>query len=749
MKDVQSRPQMVADIEEQLGWRPRPVAALLVRALQVILPFLAGWLAIRWLQGFFFSVDGRWTGLLVWLLQAIFVSVVVSAAVAQLVRRLTPLVSLLNMSLVFPDSTPSRFAMALRTGTVKRLLAQPTLQLSTSRQEAAEQAVQLVSYLAKHDPQTRGHTERVRAYADVIGQQMGLSAADLNGLRWGALLHDVGKLKVPANILNKPGKPTDQEWEILRRHPGAAVPILKPLEPWLGEWLLAAPQHHERWDGAGYPAGLRENEISLAGRIVAVADAYDVITSRRSYKEPMSAETAREELVGSAGSHFDPAVVRALLEAGVKSSGITRRLGWILELPSIVRALTVTGQAVAATVVAVAISSTSTIPASAELAAQQAPDNLGFIDAVEVEDEEQLPDASIGASAAIETPGGPQPASSQEPAATEPVAGPTSTTIVASGIDADPGTDSILSTTTVAPAQSVPSSPGGVSPSTTRAPATTTRAPAPTTTRAPAPTTTRAPAPTTTRAPAPTTTRAPAPTTTRAPAPTTTTTRAPAPTTTTSVPTTKPPFANTPDCQAVRNGETFLPGADLRNCDLSGLRAGGLQLNDALLDGANLSGAMLVNFNLDRASLDGVILTDARLTNGSAVDASFVGVSARRVDFFNVGFFRADFTNADLSSSNFLGASFGVAIARNANFSGSGFQSSNFNEADIRDANFSNVRTNQLGFERARLRGLNVAGADLSFSSFWLATGIPVGHSSATFKGTQCPDGAFSNTTCW
>jgi hypothetical protein len=109
--------------------------------------------------------------------------------------------------------------------------------------------------------------------------------------------------------------------------------MVEPLADWLGEWRLAAGQHHERWDGGGYPNGLAGEDISLAGRIVAVADAYDVITSTRSYKKAMPAEAAREEMVRCAGSQFDPTVVRALLEASLSTSRSRwTAFGWLGEL---------------------------------------------------------------------------------------------------------------------------------------------------------------------------------------------------------------------------------------------------------------------------------------------------------------------------------------------------------------------------------------------------------------------------------
>ncbi|MEL6983455.1 MAG: Ig-like domain-containing protein, partial [Actinomycetota bacterium] len=171
--------------------------------------------------------------------------------------------------------------------------------------------------LNRHDRLTRGHTERVRAYSVMIGEELGLEPAELELLNWSGLVHDVGKLAVPPEILNKPGKPDAEEWAILRNHPAAAEELVAPLRPWLGEWAESATQHHERFDGAGYPLGLAAHDITLAGRIVAVADAYDVMTSARSYKRPMPAQDARRELAINAGTQFDPVVVRAFLNVAL------------------------------------------------------------------------------------------------------------------------------------------------------------------------------------------------------------------------------------------------------------------------------------------------------------------------------------------------------------------------------------------------------------------------------------------------
>ncbi|NNE74114.1 MAG: HD-GYP domain-containing protein, partial [Acidimicrobiales bacterium] len=316
------------------GWSRRKGLALAVRVAIVVVPFVGAWIAIRLTQRWYYHPEG-WPGVVIWVVQAAAVGLLASRAISLYSRRLTPLVALFEMTLVFPDYAPSRFGVALRAGSVGKLLRQPELRLSEDAQEAAEQAVQLVAHLRRHEPLTRGHTERVRAYAELIGEEMGLDEADLNRLRWGALLHDVGKLAVPESILNKKGLPTRDEWEILRNHPVAGAKLLEPLHEWLGEWVRAASEHHEWWDGNGYPAGLRGEEISLSGRITAVADAYDVITSRRSYKDPLSAERAREELVAAAGTQFDPAVVRAMLQVGLRPGARAGWLAWIFELPGL------------------------------------------------------------------------------------------------------------------------------------------------------------------------------------------------------------------------------------------------------------------------------------------------------------------------------------------------------------------------------------------------------------------------------
>ncbi|NNC80911.1 MAG: HD domain-containing protein [Acidimicrobiales bacterium] len=417
------------------GWSRRPFFALAVRVLTVAGPLLAGWFAVRALQSRFITAEGG-AGVVFWVVQAIVVAVVATHIVSRLTSRLTPMVALLNMTLVFPDQAPSRFGLALRSGMGSRL-ADQTTQLSSDAQEAAVQALALVNSLGDHERLTRGHTERVRAYADLIGQEMGLNAEDLNKLRWGVLLHDIGKLRVDADVLNKPSKPNAEEWESLSHHPAAGMEILEPLREWLGPWMNAAGDHHERWDGAGYPQGLKGVEISLAGRITAVADAFDVITSTRSYKSALSSETAREELVRHAGTQFDPAIVRAFLRVGLKRRRSLGVFGWMLELPGVGQLASTMSAAPAVVTTSAAVVSVSVASLGAPALAAQ-PSSLAF--------GEEATEVVVASSTTTTTVGVTSDGNAVVVATTRPTPTPTTTTTTAVP------TTSTTTTTTVRPA---------------------------------------------------------------------------------------------------------------------------------------------------------------------------------------------------------------------------------------------------------------------------------------------------------
>ena len=147
----------------------------------------------------------------------------------------------------------------------------------------------------------------------LLGDQLRLPRESRDKLRWVSLLHDIGKLRVAAEILNKPAKLNPTEWDLVAAHPDNGAQLLGPLTEWLGEWAGAVRQHHEKYDGTGYPDGAAGDQISRAGRIVAIADSYEVMTAHRAYKKPMATAAARAELARCAGTQFDPTFVRAFL----------------------------------------------------------------------------------------------------------------------------------------------------------------------------------------------------------------------------------------------------------------------------------------------------------------------------------------------------------------------------------------------------------------------------------------------------
>ena len=168
----------------------------------------------------------------------------------------------------------------------------------------------LTAALETRDSETHGHSERVVSYSLRLGREYGLSSDEMKSLEFGSLLHDIGKIGVPDSILRKPAKLTEEEWVRMREHPMHGQQILRGIEFLQGAARVVA-QHHEKWDGTGYPLGLRAEDIDICARIFAVADAFDAITSDRVYRRGKSYEAAAQELDDWSGRQFDPKVVGA------------------------------------------------------------------------------------------------------------------------------------------------------------------------------------------------------------------------------------------------------------------------------------------------------------------------------------------------------------------------------------------------------------------------------------------------------
>ena len=165
------------------------------------------------------------------------------------------------------------------------------------------------------DWDTAAHSERIGRYCELLARGIGLSPGRVDLIRHASPMHDVGKIGIPDAILLKPGQLTDEEWEIMKRHAAIGARILhgspsKVLQT--GE--VIALSHHEKWDGTGYPGGLRDEEIPIEGRICAVADVFDAMTSNRHYRDALPVEAVYEMMKAQRGRHFDPDVLDAFLD---------------------------------------------------------------------------------------------------------------------------------------------------------------------------------------------------------------------------------------------------------------------------------------------------------------------------------------------------------------------------------------------------------------------------------------------------
>ena len=216
-----------------------------------------------------------------------------------------------------------------------------------SRENLQQAYVEFIGSLAgaldARDDYTAGHSRRVSEYSCVIAEALNITGTDLEVIRVGALLHDIGKIGVMDSVLRKPSKLTNDEMAMVQQHPSIGRRILEGVRGFQS-YLPIVELHHENWDGTGYPLHLSDAKVPLCARIVHVADAYDAMTSARSYRSALSHDTAMRELKRYAGIQFDPEVVRALVSADESGKVLRnpRDAGTSLRLVSVPRA---TGEA--------------------------------------------------------------------------------------------------------------------------------------------------------------------------------------------------------------------------------------------------------------------------------------------------------------------------------------------------------------------------------------------------------------------
>ncbi|MDQ2087784.1 diguanylate cyclase [Herbivorax sp. ANBcel31] len=179
----------------------------------------------------------------------------------------------------------------------------------------------LLSTITAKDKYTVGHCERVSSYATIIGEAMGFELEEIQTLLYAGLLHDIGKIELPRSVLNKIGRLTDEEFDMIRKHPIHSASILEPLSE-MDNLIYYVKHHHERYDGKGYPDGLKGEEISIGARILCIADSFDAMVSERPYRKSMSVEDAFLELKRCSGSQFDPEIAKIFINTMKKRMSI-------------------------------------------------------------------------------------------------------------------------------------------------------------------------------------------------------------------------------------------------------------------------------------------------------------------------------------------------------------------------------------------------------------------------------------------
>ncbi|MDH5525386.1 MAG: two-component system response regulator [Desulfobulbaceae bacterium] len=199
---------------------------------------------------------------------------------------------------------------------------------ATIKRASLETIYRLARAAEFRDDDTGEHIIRIGHFSAAIAKQMGLSSEDVENIFYAAPMHDVGKIATPDAILRKPGKLDENEWQIMRQHSKQGALILEGSDSELLRVAeVIALTHHEKWDGSGYPRGLAKEEIPIAGRITAIADVFDALTSKRPYKEPFPVEKSFAIIKEGKGSHFDPEAVEAFFAITEKILEIKEQFG--------------------------------------------------------------------------------------------------------------------------------------------------------------------------------------------------------------------------------------------------------------------------------------------------------------------------------------------------------------------------------------------------------------------------------------
>jgi HD-GYP domain-containing protein (c-di-GMP phosphodiesterase class II) len=210
----------------------------------------------------------------------------------------------------FLHTLAGQTAIAIENATLFESLQRSNLELTVAYDATIEGWSRALDL---RDKETEGHTQRVTEMTLKLAGAFGLSEAELVQVRWGSLLHDIGKMGVPDGILLKPGELTEEEWAKMREHPRFAYELLSPIR-FLRQALDIPYCHHEKWDGTGYPRGLKGEQIPLVARIFAAVDVWDALHSERPYRAAWPEEKVREHIRALSGTHFDPQVVDVFMQ---------------------------------------------------------------------------------------------------------------------------------------------------------------------------------------------------------------------------------------------------------------------------------------------------------------------------------------------------------------------------------------------------------------------------------------------------